>query len=119
SGKKPPGAMILVSSDYGSEARPPPEKGLMHASPPPFCFGCTTVWATYIGSRGVSGSSRPTSNAARGGAPKGNENEHRTIHRQRSEVERRRAVHEGHAAISAVRFLRPGGADPRPHRRRL
>ena len=36
---------------------------------------------------------------------KGSEYEHRTIHRQRSEVERRRAVHEGHAAVSAVRFL--------------
>ena len=33
-------------------------------------------------------------------------------------VERRRAVHEGHAAVSAVRFLRPGGADPRSRRRR-
>ncbi len=33
SGKKPPGAMILVSSDYGSEARPPPEKGLDACQP--------------------------------------------------------------------------------------
>ena len=52
-------------------------------------------------------------------APKGSENEHRAIHRERSEVERRRAVHEGHAAVSAVRLLRPGRADPRPRRRRL
>src|ERR1700753_2758321 len=51
--------------------------------------------------------------------PKGKQDEHRAIHRQRSEVERRRAVHEGYAAVSAVRFLWPGRPDPRPHRRRL
>src|SRR5258708_26364598 len=55
----------------------------------------------------------------RGSAPKGSEDEHRTIYRQRSEVERRRAVYEGHAAVSTVRFLRAGGADPRSCRGRL
>src|SRR6266850_2281000 len=50
---------------------------------------------------------------------KGREYEHRAIYRQGSEVERRRAVHEGHAAVSAVRFFRTGGADPRSHRGRL
>jgi len=29
------------------------------------------------------------------------------------------AVHEGHAAVSAVRIFRPGGPDPRSRRRRL
>src|SRR5689334_19060410 len=54
-----------------------------------------------------------------GSAPEGHGYEHRGIHRQRSEVERRGSVHEGYAAISAMRFLRPGRADPRPCRRRL
>src|SRR5215208_2949794 len=68
---------------------------------------------------GLHGRAGPSGEAAGGCAAKGSEYEHRTIHRQRSEVERRRAVHEGHAAVSAVRFLRPGGADPRSRRRRL
>ena len=43
--------------------------------------------------------------------------EHRAVHRQRSEGQRRGAVHEGHPAVPAVRLLRPGGADPRLPRR--
>src|ERR1035438_7614835 len=54
-----------------------------------------------------------------GYAPKGNGYEHRAIHRQRSEGKRRRAVHEGYAAVSPVRLFRPGGADPRSRRGRL
>src|SRR5215213_4949960 len=87
----------------------------MHASSPPFYFGCTGVWGTYIRKSGIDGL-RP---ARRAEAAKGRKNEHRAIHRQRSEVERRRAVHEGDAAVSAVRFFRPGGANPRPRRGRL
>src|SRR5260370_14900292 len=65
------------------------------------------------------GGAVPQGKAAGGSARKGIEYEHRTIYRQRSEVERRRAVHEGYAGVSAVRFLRRGGAETRPRRRRL
>src|SRR5258708_33407974 len=72
----------------------------------------------YIYARsGLTGRCRPQGLCRK--KAKGREYEHRAIYRQRSEVERRRAVHEGHAAISAVRFLRTGGADPRSHRGRL
>ena len=53
------------------------------------------------------------------GKAQGRDHEHRAIHRQRSEVQRRRAVHEGHAAVSAVRIFGPGGPDSRSRRRRL
>src|SRR5215208_360581 len=43
---------------------------------------------------------------------KEDENVHRSVHRQRGQGKPGSAVHEGHAAISDVRLLRPGRADP-------
>src|SRR5215475_1753159 len=110
--------MILGPSGYGRGA---PDWGVgLHAglASPPFYFGCTIVWATYIERYRVKWPSRAE---ALDTAPplKGHGYEHRGIHRQRSEVERRGSVYEGHAAVSAVRFFRPGRADPRPSRSRL
>src|SRR4051794_21144877 len=96
----------------GAESGPPSGRS------PPFYFGCTTVWATYIAGIGLNRLSQPEAIGV-GSAPEGHGYEHRGIHRQRSEVERRGSVHEGHTAISAVRVLRPGRPDSRPHRRRL
>ena len=56
---------------------------------------------------------------ARASNQTGHDHEHRAIHRQRSEEQRRGAVHEGHAAVPDVRLLRPGRADPRLPRRAL
>src|SRR3954466_15502847 len=94
------------------------ESGPPRGRSPPFYFGCTTVWATYIG-RDRGKSAEPARSDWSGLRPEGHGYEHRGIYRQRSEVERRGSVHEGHTAISAVRVLRPGRPDSRPHRRRL
>ena len=52
-------------------------------------------------------------------AEKDEDHGHRAVHRQRSEEQRRGAVHEGHAAVPDVRLFRPGRADPRLPRRAL
>src|SRR5215831_16766513 len=90
-----------------------PGRPFRHAWASPFCFGYTTVCATYEGSIGLHGLGVPTK-AAGLCAPKGNGYEHRAIHRQRGEVERRGVVHEGDTAVSPVRLLRTGRANPRP-----
>src|SRR6266704_5855732 len=43
--------------------------GPAHASSSPFYFGCTTVWATYIASVGLDGTSRPARQSRQGAAP--------------------------------------------------
>src|SRR5437660_1608471 len=51
--------MILMPSDYDRGCLFGPRIHPKHASPSPFYFGCTIVWATYIDSNGLNGTSRP------------------------------------------------------------
>src|SRR3569623_14479 len=100
--------MILMSSAYG------PDDGRVACQRP--CRRHFTLDAQRFGLHiwagiGLDRLSRPEG-IDLGSAPEGHGYEHRGIHRQRSEVERRGSVHEGYAAISAVRFLRPSRPDP-------
>ena len=61
-------------------------------------------------------SGRPTTAAT---GSKGRRHEHSGLHPQRSDQQRRGAVHEGQPAVPAVRIFGAGRADPRPYRRAL
>src|SRR5580693_7528710 len=101
--------MILVPSGYGLTPRRDHPRCRWRISTLRHFALDEQRFALHIGavSGYTGGSTTAREGETAGGLPEqGNEDEHREIHRQRSEVERRRAFHEGHAAISAVRFFR-------------